>query len=65
MSSNKPITLHPHEHDKLGILHCEVIREGRISVAGNPRDNANGESIFFERSGITAKRTGSEYNFSR
>ncbi len=65
MSSSESITLNPHEHDKLGILHYEVTREGRISVAGDPRDIADGDSILFERSGITAKRTGSEYNFSR
>ncbi|MDX2503887.1 MAG: hypothetical protein QNL62_05365 [Gammaproteobacteria bacterium] len=65
MSSNESISLKPHEHDKLSILHCGVTREGRISVAGDPRDIADGESIFFERSEITAKRTGSEYNFSR
>jgi hypothetical protein len=65
MSSDESITLNPSEHDKLGIYHCGVTRESWISVAGDPRDIADGESVFFERSGITAKRAGSEYTFSR
>ena len=52
MSSSESITLNPHEHHKLGILHYGVTREGRISVAGDPRDIADGESILFERSEI-------------
>ena len=46
MSSNESITLNPHEHDKLGILHFGITREGRISIAGDLRDIADGESIF-------------------
>ena len=65
MSSAESITLTPTHHDKLGILHCGVTREGFIVVAGDPRDIADGESIFFERTGVTAKRHGSEYIFSR
>jgi len=65
MSSGESITIGPREHDKLGIYHCGVTREGFISVAGDPRDIADGESIVFERTGITAKRNGSEYTFSR
>ena len=37
MSSDEFITLNPPEHDKLGIYHCGVTREGRIAVAGDPR----------------------------
>ena len=65
MSSDESITLTPHRHDKLGIYHCGVTREGFISVAGDPRNIGDGESIFFNRSSITAKRQGSEYVFSR
>ncbi len=65
MSSDESITLAPHEHDKLGIYHCGVTREGFISAAGDPRDINDGESIVFDRSGITVKRNGSEYTFSR
>lgn len=65
MSSNESITLNPPQHDKLGVYHCGITREGRISVAGDPRDIDDGESIYFERSGITATRNGSDYTFSR
>jgi len=65
MSSNESITLNPKSHDKLGSYHCGVTREGFVSVAGTPRNIADGESIADERSGITVKRNGSEYTFSR
>jgi hypothetical protein len=65
MSSEESITLEPRQHDKLGVFHCGVTREGFIAVAGDPRNIADGESIFFERTGITASRNGSEYTFSR
>ena len=63
--SDNSITLGPRQHDKLGVYHCGVTREGFIVVAGEPRDIDDGEEIVFERSGITAKRSGSEYTFSR
>jgi hypothetical protein len=63
--SDNSITLGPREHDKLGIYHCGVTREGFIAVAGEPRNIDDGEEIVFDRSGITAKRSGSEYTFSK
>jgi len=63
--SDNSITLGPREHDKLGIYHCGVTREGFIAVAGEPRNIDDGEEIVFERSGITAKRSGTEYTFSK
>jgi hypothetical protein len=65
MSSDESITLSPRSHDKLGVYHCDVICEGRIAVAGDPRNIADSESILFERSGITAERKGEEYTFTR
>ena len=65
MSSEESITLNPARHDKPGVYHCGVTREGRITVAGDPRDIADGESVYFERSNITATRNGSDYTFSR
>ena len=65
MSSEESITLTPAKHAKLGIYHCDVVTEGRISVAGAPRDIADGESLYFEHCNITASRNGSEYTFSR
>lgn len=63
--SSESITLKPRTHDKLGVYLCDVVREGFISVAGEPRDIADGEEIMFERSGIRAVRNGAEYTFSK
>jgi len=63
--SDESVTLTPREHGKLGVYHCDVPYDGHVVVAGDPRDIADGESIFFERNGITAKRSGSDYTFSR
>ena len=65
MSSDESITLTTAKHDKLGVSHCDVPHEGRVSVSGEPRDINDGESIYFERSNITATRSGDEYTFSR
>jgi hypothetical protein len=65
MSSDNSITLGPREHGKLGVSHCDVTREGRIAVAGEPRNIGDGEEIVFERPGIKAARKGSEYTFSK
>jgi len=66
MSENTEIlTLAPAMHDKLGIIHCGVTREGFIAVAGDPREIEDGQEILFERVGINARRHGSEYTFTR
>ena len=65
MSSDEPITLSPRNHGKVGIYHCGVTREGFVAVGGDTQDLADGSSFLFERCGITAKRSGSEYTFSR
>jgi hypothetical protein len=62
---NNTLTLKVTQHDKLGIIHCGVTREGFIAVGGDPRDIADGEEILFERAGIRAKRNGSEYIFTK
>ena len=65
MSLDKSITLAPLRHGKLGIYHCGVTREGFVAVAGDTHNIGDGESYLFTRCGITAKRSGSEYTFSR
>ena len=65
MSSEESITLTAAKHDKLGAYHCDVPHAGRVSVAGEPRDINDGESVYFERSNITAIRSGDEYTFIR
>ncbi|MEA3244056.1 MAG: hypothetical protein U9Q19_11570 [Pseudomonadota bacterium] len=59
------LTLGPAKHDKLGIIHCGVTREGFIAVGGDPRNIDDGEEILFERVGIKARRQGSEYTFTK
>ena len=65
MSSEESITLTAKSHDKLGIYHCGVTREGFVSLAGVPRNIADGETLTDERSGLSVIRKGSEYTFSR
>lgn len=65
MSSDESITLTTAKHDKLGVYHCDVPHEGFVSVAGEPRYINDGESIYFERSNITAARSGDKYMFAR
>ena len=59
------LTLAPARHGKLGIIHCGVTREGFIAVGGEPRNIDDGQEIVFERTGIKARRMGSEYTFAR
>jgi hypothetical protein len=65
MSESETLTLVPARHDKLGIIHCGVTREGFIVVGGDPRDIEDGQEILFERTSIKAQRRGSEYTFTR
>jgi hypothetical protein len=65
LENTEILTLAPAEHDKLGIIHCGVTREGFIAVGGEPRDIEDGEEILFERVAIKARRQGSEYTFTR
>ncbi len=59
------ITLTPHHYDKIGVVHCGVAHEGRVSVAGDVANLADGEEHFFPRTGIRVKRQGDEYIFTR
>ena len=66
MSGNTAtLTLAPARHDKLGVVHCGVTREGFIAVGGDPRNIDDGQEILFERVGIKARRQCSEYTFTR
>jgi hypothetical protein len=59
------ITLHATEHDKLGVTHCGVAREGFVSVAGETHDLADGETIEIKRVKVRVTRTGDEYTFTK
>jgi hypothetical protein len=62
-SEANTITLKPREYGKLGISHCDVTREGFIAVVGEQRDITDGESIIFDKVGITASRKDNAYTF--
>ena len=63
--SDGSIVLTPRHNGKVGVYYCGVMREGIIAIAEEPRDIAGGEEMFFDRSGVTTRRNGSEYMFSR
>lgn len=65
MTDENTLTLTAPHHDKLGVIHCGVTREGFVAVCGDRRDIADGEEIVFEKAGVKAKRKGSEYIFTR
>jgi hypothetical protein len=58
------ITLSVPEHDKLGVVHCGVTREGFISVAGETHNITDGEIIEIARVPISVTRAGDEYTFT-
>jgi hypothetical protein len=59
------LTLGPAKHDKLGLIHCGVTREGFVAVGGDPHSIEDGEEVLFERSAVRVRRSGSEYTFTR
>ena len=65
MSDENTLVLTPGKHDKLGVIHCGVTREGFIAVGGYPRNITDGEEIIFDVVHVKAKRQGSEYSFSK
>lgn len=64
-TGNESITLTSAKHDKLGLLHCGVTREGFVAVAGDTSDIADGEKVEFERVHVTVVRKGDAYTFTR
>ena len=64
-ASGTTLILGPRENGKLGISHCGVTREGFIAVVGEQRDITDGETITFDRVGITANRAAEVYTFSK
>jgi hypothetical protein len=64
-SEDTTITLGPRETGKLGISHCGVTRDGFIAVVGEQRDITDGETITFDRVGITASRLANVYTFAK
>lgn len=62
---SESITLSAPAHDKIGVIHCGVTREGFVSVAGEIHGVADGETVKIARVPITVTRNGSEYTFMK
>lgn len=63
--ASESLTLKVPQHDKLGNVHCGVIREGLVSVAGDIATLSEGETIKMSRGGVTVTRRGDEYKFDK
>ncbi len=63
--SGESITLTPNHYDKLGVIHCGVLRDYTVVCAGDLHPLADGEEYCFERVGVTARRNGDEVTFTR
>lgn len=59
------VTLRPHEHAKLGIVHVGVTRQGFVAVAGEVHDIADGEVVEIVRVPVSVARSGEDYTFTR
>jgi hypothetical protein len=62
-SEENSITLGPLENGKLGISHCDVTKDGYITVVGEQKYIADGEKVSFDRVSINASRKGDVYTF--
>ncbi len=59
------LTLTPHHNGKLGVVHIAVTEDHTLYVAGERARLADGEEITLKRTGITVRRSGDEYSFTR
>ncbi len=59
------LTLTPHHNGKLGVVHVAVTEDHTLYVAGERTRVADGEEKVLSRSGITVRRNGDEYTFTR
>ena len=62
---SETLTLTPHHNGKLGVVHIAVTEDHTLYVAGERAQVADGEEKTFARTGITVRRSGDEYTFSR
>jgi len=63
MPDSAILTPPPAWNDWPGVILCGVTREG--CTGGGPRDCEDGQEILFNRTGVTARRPGSEYPVTR
>ena len=63
--SAESITLKPHGYDNLGIIHCGVLEDHTAVCAGDLHKLEDGEEYTFARVGVTVKRNGDEFVFTK
>lgn len=61
----EPLTLNPPHYDKIGVVHCGVIREGAVTCGGDIALLEDGAEHTFARTHIRVKRSGSDYAFEK
>jgi len=64
-TDTQTVTLARQESAKLGAAHVAVIEDESVVVAGEMRKLADGESHFFQRSRIEARRKGDQWTFTK
>lgn len=61
---SEALTLNPPRYDKLGAVHCGVIREGTVGCGGDIVSLGDGSEHVFAR-GSWVRRSGGDYAFER
>ncbi|HHB11741.1 MAG TPA: hypothetical protein ENK62_00900 [Chromatiales bacterium] len=62
---NETVTLSLQQSAKLGVVHVAVTEDGSVVVAGEMRRLDDGETHWFERSGIEVHRQGDQWTFTK
>ncbi len=64
-SDSGALRLEAREYDAIGPIHCGVTREGLVAIGGRQFHVKDGERQTAEHVGITVRRAGETYTFSK
>ena len=59
------LRLEAREYGTIGLIHCGVTREGLVAIGGQQFDVEDGGEQTAEHVGITVRREGEQYTFSK
>ena len=59
------LRLEAREYDTIGPLHCGVTRDGLVAICGQQFNIEDGEEKVAEHVGITVRREGEQYTFTK
>lgn len=59
------LCLEAREYDTIGLIHCGVTREGLVAIGGQQFNVEDGEEQTAEHVGITVRREGEQYTFTK